>query len=225
MESAKQLSKLLSDYQRNCLSGGFLDAKEIGEKVIEATKTDPNAPPLAKFVGSLGNPAHIVALSRYWAFRDQICAYQTANNISSVEWEEVTWWGEILRFPNHSDQLEFMPQDAAILARHKDKTLSKYLEFIQRHGLDLNVEENDGYSPIAIEEVPKLAKDYTYAWLGSGWERAPVRNASRAEDGSLKTHQGIAYYLTEFTLCLTDIPQPNHEEKYLWLKAIIEDPA
>ena len=73
MESAKQLSRILSEFQKNAIIGGFIDDKKLGEHFVNLAQTDPDAPPLAKFLSTMGDGSGFVAVGRYWQFRDQIC--------------------------------------------------------------------------------------------------------------------------------------------------------
>lgn len=218
MESSKQLDKILSEFQHNAISGGFTDSKLIGEKLVNACKNDPDAPPLAKLLLSDGNGEMIVAMSRYWQFRDKIADYQKQNNISSVQWESVTWKGEVIRFPNSNIDLNFLSQDGAVLSRHKNKTVAKYLDFVSRHNLEimLDDDDNDDYVHISHDYVLNATQKYDYAWLGHGFENRPVY------DGENLDNKTPLYYFTEYTLCLTTYPDNDGDHDSMWIKAIVK---
>ena len=218
MQSAKQLDTMLSEFLSNAINGGFVDSEKLGKKLVKKAQDDPYAPPLAKLLVTDSTGEMVIAMNRYWRYCKEISDYQKQNNISSVQWESVEWKKEMIRFPNTHMELNFLPQDGAILSRHKNKTVAKYLDFISRHKLDIMLDdyEQDDYVYVGREYVLNAAKEYDYAWLGHGLENRPVY------DGSNLNEKVILYYFTEYTLCLTYYPDDSKDSDSMWFKAIVK---
>jgi len=130
--SAKELSKILLDYQINSIKGGFFDHQGLGEQIAKATKTDENAPPLARMLCSFSDKGDgMLSVLAYWKFREEVQQFQVTNNISSVYWASVECDGQIIRYPKSESQLEFMPQDGDVLSRNKGRVLDEFLQFVE----------------------------------------------------------------------------------------------
>lgn len=217
MESAKQLKKVIGDYRQNAFYGGFPDDDKLGEFIKNETLSNPDSPPLAKFLCSMGSKggAGIAAMARVWEFQDEIKSYQKHNNISSVLWREVDWMGEKIRFPISTNDLEFMPQDGPILTRWKYRTIDKFIDFICHHNLETLLcesiweDEEEKDIPIALPQVYGYAKQYQIAWLSGGIEK-PVYIARETDNPGVysTSRDDIAYHLTEYGLWLDLLPTP-----------------
>lgn len=163
--SSKCLSQLLLDYSIGSIRGGFFQSKPI--------VPEDHPPEIAEMIREVASdPEATKAIAQclnYFAFRDQIRAYQQENNVSGVAWETVCWKGNTFRFPNHKDQLELMPQDIKTLNRWRDKTVAKFLEFCDRYRL-LIYRRSDDFcaSPASPEEVRDTAARFDASWLGHG---------------------------------------------------------
>ena len=218
MKSANQLRKIIDDYRQNAIFGGFPDDEKLGELIEEQTLNDPNAPPLAKFLCSMGTKggAGIVAVARAWEFRDEVVEYQKTNNISSIYWNELDWKGEKVRFPISSHDLAFMPQDGPILTRWKYPTIDKFCDFVSRHNLEHLLyqsvwednEDDEREIPVTLPQIYAQAQHYAIAWLTGGYEK-PVYHATEDESGIIRTSKEIAYYLSEYGLFLDPLPTPD----------------
>lgn len=213
MESAKQLSTLIDEFRNNALNGGFNDPPGFNEFIRNETLNDPDAPIIAKFVCGLGDDGgtKMAAVARVWGFRDRLNDYQRRHNISSIYWRELTWKGEKIRFPATDTDLEFMPQDGAILARWKDRIINRFVSFICCQNIDhllCRVDydgEGETETPVSLTEIYTRAKDFDFVSLSGGTEH-PVYLAKQTETGNLLATQEICYHLTEFDLWFENIP-------------------
>lgn len=218
-QNSKTLRTLLLDFQRNAMEGGFTDSSAVGNYIKTQTENDPDAPPVAKLLCALGNPDQVLAVSRYWQFRDEVKEFQLANNISAVLWEDRTWLGDKITYPQFFDQLELMPQDRRLLRRWKTRTINKYLDFLSRHNLPLNLDQTDDDDcseliPVSPAELIAHSADYDYAWLAG------------SEDSRLINEKGeLIGHFSEYTLFLDDFPKPDGADgKCLTFSACIERP-
>jgi hypothetical protein len=220
MESAKQLTQLIHDYRTNAIIGGFPGDDVIGKQIEADTLSDPDAPQLAKFLCSMGGKggAGIAAMARVWEYQDQIVAYQKANNISSVLWEELDWKGEKVRFPiTHSD-LQLMPQDRAVLSRWKWYTAEKFLEFVTRHHLYGDLyridyeEEGEVEVPVTLADIRIDVRHFDHAMLSGGRETPVYLARETGTSDRLTVSKEICYHLTEFSLWLDEFPSDYEPE-------------
>ena len=214
--SAKELSKILLNYQINSIKGGFFDHQGLGEKIAKATRTDENAPPLAKMLCSFGDKGDgMLSVLAYWKFREEIQQFQVANNISSIHWASVEWDGQIIRFPQIESQLEFMPQDGNVLSRQKNRVLDEFLQFAKSSNLQWEKHgdnEFDDVIPVDLGFIIESAKSFDYITL-SLWDVHPVKCAE-----SLK----ILYWRKEYSLWLSNFPNHKGTEEMLKISATLK---
>jgi hypothetical protein len=194
-KSAKELEKILHEYEENCRQGIFLDSEFLGEQLKERALNDDTAPPIAKFLASIdkNHGAMLVAISRYWDFREQVNQYQKANNISSVKWSEEQLKAYTIRYPIICDQLEIMPQDIEICRRHRFKVRNKFLKFIENYNLPLFEETKDEQLIPTDQESVKIVSEFFPICSINSWENIPV------PDGTSKGNK-IAYYVNRYSL-------------------------
>lgn len=221
MQSAKQLDRAINDFRKNAFDGGFFNNDDqLNEIIKKETLDDPSAPPLAKLLCSMGKKGGlgIATVARVWEFQDRIREYQKSNNISSVLWREVDWLGEKIRFPIASPDLDFMPQDGAILTRWKHKTLDKFADFIRRHNLEnllvkpIYEGDDEEFFPVTLDDVYHYSKSYASAWLTSGIE-SPVYLARESDrPGIIEMTKEILYYSTDYGIFLEMLPTPDNPE-------------
>lgn len=195
--NSKQLGKMLTQYSVNLTLGGVFDPDGVGDALGKHAKEDPDAPGLAKFLASIGDGKGPLICMHYWTYRDRIQEFQTANNISSVYWREITCRGDVIRFPEMEDQLVKLPRDIAHCAKFKDKTVGKFLEFCNRHSIQMYGHDDeygiDTNQPINQQQVLALAKNYTTSVIGCIWEKQPVWQSDR---------DSLAYFIDEYCLFL-----------------------
>lgn len=214
--SAKDLSKILLDYQINSIKGGFFDHQGLGEQIAKAARTDENAPPLAKMLCSFSDKGDgMLSVLAYWKFREEVQQFQVANNISSVYWASVEWDGQIIRFPQIESQLEFMPQDCNVLSRNKNRVLDEFLQFAKASNLQWGKHEDnefDDVSPVDLDFIVEAAKSFDYVTLGL-WDVHPVRCAESSK---------VLYWRKEYSLWLSNFPNPEGTEEMLSISATLK---
>jgi len=218
-KSAKELSKILTEYQFNSISGGIFDLTETGKSLATAAKSDDNAPPLAKLLAALDCSGNgITSVLAYWKFRDQIRDFQVQNNISSVLWETEDWNGSIIRFPSPESQLQFMPQDLAILRRNKKRVLDQFCQFADKSGLNWVVDDEEDYcssvplKTLTIAEIKDMAIGFDYVTL-SHWKEHPVKCGDTMK---------ILYWEKNYSLWLCMAPNEDGTEKLVHISASVK---
>lgn len=214
--SAKELSKILLDYQINSITGGFFDHQGLGEQIAEVARTDENAPPLVKMLCSFSDKGNgMLSVLAYWKFREEVQQFQVTNNISSVYWASVEWDGQIIRFPKVESQLEFMPQDGDVLSRNKNRVLNEFLQFAKSSNLQWDKHEDNEFDdvvPVDFDFIVEAAKSFDYITL-SLWNVHPVKCAE-----SLK----ILYWTKEYSLWLSNFPNHEGTEEMLRISATLK---
>ena len=212
-KSAKELSRLLMDYQINFTSGGVFDPFRIGEHLVVAAQSDENAPPLAKLLSAMDSSGNgIMGVLAYWKLRDQVRDFQVKNNISSVLWDEEDWNGTIFRFPTTESQLQFMPQDLAILRRHKQRVLQQWASFTHESKLDWFIEEEHHDHFLTVPEVIELAERFDYVTL-SHWDTHPVKCGDTMQ---------VLYWVKSYSLWLCMAPNDDGTEELIHIQSQIK---
>jgi hypothetical protein len=207
IKTTKELSRELRLYLVNTFTGGFTDSKELEDLVKDKVLKDANSPGLAKFVVNLGGGKALSMMARYQEFRDTIQRYQREFNVSSVVCRQVMWQAEIICYFDLDDQLVIMPQDLGILARHRDRTIEKFITFCDRYRLPIFHGNDNGLAdttrpPLSADIVRNELKKFTYCSLSGFGDSTPCYNQKNEVDHYFLDYGILGIDDIDMTSCL-----------------------
>lgn len=176
-------------------------------EVAHLTQEDPDAPPMAKAMAIFGGAKGICDAMSYWNLKDRVHAYQERLNISSVSWEEKALGDAVIRYPVSQYQLVVMPQDPAILNRHKNRVINFFFDFCDPLNLPLIKEiydeggdiDEDLSPPVTRAEVLEMAENFNAA----NFRATLNQTVYEADEQFLRAR--IAYFRSEWSLRLEKV--------------------
>lgn len=140
LKTARQLEDFLTTTRINMIKNKNPDSEraKIGREVKHLLLEDPEVDKNTQAIAMFDNDGTFLSgMVDYWDLRDAIHFYQRRENISSIAFSDGGFKGENFYFPDHCGQLLEMPQDLAIMARHKDRVVAYFLDFVKRYNLPL----------------------------------------------------------------------------------------
>lgn len=128
MESIKTTEELLEILKaefKACMNGQrtFPLPANAEEKVVELTG----------FMGAFLGAERMLHVANYHEFREQVQAYQVANQVSGLTVKTIEINGKTYRFPEISDQLVLLDSDVQILKAAKDRIAEVFLDYCRNN--------------------------------------------------------------------------------------------
>ena len=201
LKTARQLEDFLTTTRINMVKNKNPNSEQakIGREVKHLLLEDPDVDKGTQAIAMFDTDGTFLSdMVNYWDLRDAIHFYQRCENISSIAFVNQKYKGEDFFFPDSMGQLLEMPQDLPIMARHKDRVVAYFLDFVKRYNLPLfqEVWENNEswYEDATPDQILYKAFQCNNAILRGCYEDHPAKD----REGN------IIFYYSEYVLILSD---------------------